>query len=294
MDSTLVQLTLKFIILSQNCIYFSGPFYFVYLDSWVKAHNPEASYSKIYWAVTVFDVGIPMANVLIPYLVPYIGLRPCLQLAGPLVAFSCYFYYVSTSIYALYATALVVGMAHQFFIICLLELINKKYRRDFLVYMGRVFSSISVSRGLYNLVSMYVVNPLNIRPSEFLVIDGYKEYFFPAEVTSRFPRFLLIVAVVNMFTASFLSLFVTDPTYLRRALYLWMNKNSSNEVCSKSQKKLKQMVSVNGRVFCGETPDGDKSERLFFSEPSDLKDPKNHINKTETLIALQEVVVNTL
>lgn len=290
LKSTFAQLTIKFLVLSQNCIYFASPFYFVYLDSWVKTRNPSISYSKMFWCLTLYDSGIPLANYLVPALIPLVGLRGTLQLAGPLVLIACLLYFAFSSLWVLYLTALVVGISHQFFVISILEMINQKYEKHFLLYMGRVFSAVSITRALYNLVSLYVINPNNRKPDLSVVIEGNREYYFPREVTSRFPNFLVLVAGVNLLTSTVGSFLLTDPTYPKSKLHLFLSGVTNKG----SLPKKRTACNTTKSMYLSDTRIGDsqenKHQRLFYSEYSHLKNDKFHKTKDDLLIPLNQVL----
>lgn len=212
------QLTIKFVILALNGMYYAAPFYFVYLDSWIKRSNPTVPYTQVFWASTLYDFGIMLANYVIPRLQQLIGLRLCLQLAAFLAVISCWLFYQTSSVWTLFLAALFGGTTHQFFSLSVLELLSQTYPDKFLVYMGRVFSSGSACKGLFNYLTYRVINPQNLEQDSFVVINGTKEFYFGEEVRARFLLFLLLLAGVSIFGGCLLSLTLKDPTFKKSQL----------------------------------------------------------------------------
>ena len=224
------QLVLMFLIMMGNTLYILGGIYYIYLNSWIKMKKPETSYSLIFLMLNFMDLGIPITNYLFAILIPLIGIKCVLFLGGGVFYLSCLCFYYGYNFLLLFLANILAGMAHQVYVVSLLEILTRKYPTKYIDYVGKIFSAFTFSRPLWTLLAVLLVNPSNQPTSEFSIINGQREYYFAPDITKNFPRMIWSLAILGVFTACVLGLFLDDPSFRQSKLYcLFFNKHRSSD-----------------------------------------------------------------
>lgn len=199
---------MMFLCAVSNGIYFVCGILFTYHISWIKEANPEISVAMGYSCFLFLDFGLVVGNQFVEPVVRVFGPLNLLRLYGLLTVMFNWFFVRYNTIDMLFVGYFFAGFCHQIMTFTLIYITTRNYESSLVDTIGYVFSGSAITFLLTALLTIFIINPNNLKMTRFSkVLGGHVEYYFEPEVTQGFVRYCYIYAgfsVVISFLSSFL------------------------------------------------------------------------------------------
>ena len=199
------------IILATDGIYYPCAIFYPYLATFYKQYDETIGMRDVFTAFGGYHIGRFIGNLILPYLIYFLGCKKTIQIGGILYCINCYFFAQFPSKITLNFCAIFNGFIFQLKVLPINFFMSKKYENG-IMYSDHIYSGFSISAFIWSLCLTFIVNPKNKEMDKITYINGYEEKYFDKTISDRMGTYLLLNGTISLIVIIICTQFIKGPS----------------------------------------------------------------------------------